>query len=253
MKSSLLSFLSKFELTVRKFHQINESSLLNNVQPKVSIIIVVHDGLNYIKRCLSSIQKAEYNNFEIVIVNNNSNLETCNFLNSQFNKGKIHKLINLKQNVFFCKGNNIGVKASSKLSEYLLLLNSDTEIKSKNWLKVLTSLVTRGGIISYGYASLPLRPDGWCYLIDKKLYLELGGLKQTYRMNWCISEITRIALIKRINIKIILNYSKYIFHYGGKSYSSITTFQDYNKPNIFRLIISTNWLKIKLLKLTKHD
>ena len=40
--------------------------------PYVSIIILNYNGQNYIRRCVESVLKSEYDNFELLIVDNNS-------------------------------------------------------------------------------------------------------------------------------------------------------------------------------------
>ena len=50
-----------------------------------SIIILSYNNLNYTKQCLESIRKYTHNeNYEIIIIDNNSNEETKNWLKTQY-------------------------------------------------------------------------------------------------------------------------------------------------------------------------
>ena len=40
--------------------------------PKVSIIIVNYNGKIFLEKCLESIFKIDYDNFEVIVVDNNS-------------------------------------------------------------------------------------------------------------------------------------------------------------------------------------
>lgn len=47
---------------------------------KYSIIIPVHNGEKYIEKCIESVLKQKYNNYEIIIINDNSNDNTTNII-----------------------------------------------------------------------------------------------------------------------------------------------------------------------------
>jgi len=96
--------------------------------PKVSIIIPVKDALDYLYKCLISLNKYT-ENYELIIVDNNSKKETGEFLDKLdwFD----FTLIRNSENEGFAYACNQGVKAAS--CDYICFLNSDT-ILSENWL-----------------------------------------------------------------------------------------------------------------------
>ena len=52
-----------------------------NDYPGTSIIILSYNNLNYTKQCIESIRKYTSNeNYEIIVIDNNSNEETTNWL-----------------------------------------------------------------------------------------------------------------------------------------------------------------------------
>jgi len=83
--------------------------------------------------CLKSLQDQKYSNFEIIIIENNSNIDEKNILISNIkNLNQIFQekiqVIKQTKNYGFAEGNNIGIKKS--IGEYILLLNNDTEFQS---------------------------------------------------------------------------------------------------------------------------
>jgi len=96
--------------------------------PKVSIIILVKDALKYVDKCLRSLNKYT-NNYELILVNNNSKEETKDYLKKLdwFD----FTLITNKTNKGFAYGCNQGISVAT--SDYYCFLNSDT-VLSENWL-----------------------------------------------------------------------------------------------------------------------
>jgi len=95
--------------------------------PRVSIVILVKDALDYFKVCIESIIRFT-DNYELIIVDNNSGIETKQYLETlDFN----FKLITNKKNRGVSYGWNQGIKIAE--SDYICILNSDT-IVSENWL-----------------------------------------------------------------------------------------------------------------------
>lgn len=91
---------------------------------EVSIIIINYNTFELTSRCLKSLY--EHNNgfsFEIILVDNNSSECNPDLFLVEFPS---IKLIKSKENVGFSKGNNLGICQAT--GEYILLLNSDTEL-----------------------------------------------------------------------------------------------------------------------------
>lgn len=107
-----------------------------NGQPKVSIIILNKDHKKDLKRCITSILKSTYENYEIIIVENNSTTKSIfNFYDKLKSNYKIKvETCNLEK-FNYSKLNNFG--ASKANGEFLVFLNNDTEIISTNWLETI--------------------------------------------------------------------------------------------------------------------
>ena len=95
-----------------------------------SIIIVTYDHKKYLDPCIKSILKQDYS-YEIIIVDNNSNDNTYEYIKKNYPE---IKLIKNKQNYGYGKGNNIGVKHAQ--GEYIVILNPDTIVEN-DWLNEL--------------------------------------------------------------------------------------------------------------------
>jgi len=103
---------------------------------KLSIIIVNWNGKEYLKICLASIFNQSYKNFEVIFVDNGSTDNSISFVKDNFPEVKI---IMLDKNYGFVKGNNVGIKYALEKynSDYVLLLNNDTKIVQRDFLKRL--------------------------------------------------------------------------------------------------------------------
>ncbi len=104
---------------------------LKMTNPLVSIILINYNGLEDLEECINSIFNLNYDNFEIIFVDNNSSDDSVQFVKQYYPNIQI---IQLPKNYGFTKGNNIGVSKSK--GQYIVLLNVDTYI-DKNWLKEL--------------------------------------------------------------------------------------------------------------------
>ena len=100
---------------------------------KVSIVVLNYNGKDLLKKCLESIKnKTQYENYEIIVVDNNSTDDSIKMLQKFFTEVK---LIQNPKNYGFPKGNNIGTKKALRNgADFILLLNNDTEV-TKKWLK----------------------------------------------------------------------------------------------------------------------
>lgn len=97
----------------------------------VSVIIVNWNGLKYLQECLKSLEKINYRNCEIIIVDNNSSDGSQEFIKKNYPETKI---IQNNKNLGFAEANNRGYEKTE--GEYVLLLNNDT-IVEKDFLSPL--------------------------------------------------------------------------------------------------------------------
>ncbi len=102
--------------------------------PKVNINILTWNGEKYLKPCLDSALAQDYLNFEILIIDNNSQDGTIRIIKNylrQDSKFKKITFIQNKKNVGFAVGHNQGIKITD--GEFVMLLNQDA-ILTPNFL-----------------------------------------------------------------------------------------------------------------------
>mgnify|MGYP001263033950 CR=1 FL=1 len=97
---------------------------LRNKNPKVCIIILNWNGLKDTEECLDSVLKINYDNKEIVVVDNNSEDGSVDFFRKKYSKNI--KLICNSENLGYGGGLNEGIKYSiNKNFDYTLTMNND--------------------------------------------------------------------------------------------------------------------------------
>ena len=96
--------------------------------PLVSIIILNYNAGELLLNCVKSVFDTNYNNFEVIVVDNVSNDNSHKKCKEKFEK---IILIENEKNYGYCEGNNCGIRNAK--GEFIVILNPDT-IVEKNWL-----------------------------------------------------------------------------------------------------------------------
>ena len=112
-------------------------------EPKISIIIPTKDKSELVDKCLKSIyEKTIYKNYEIIVINNNSQeKETFDLLNSYKKSKNNFNFININCEFNFSYINNEAVKKAN--GDFIVLLNNDIEIISENWLSKMVGFASQ--------------------------------------------------------------------------------------------------------------
>jgi GT2 family glycosyltransferase len=102
------------------------------MKPKVFIIILNWNEWRDTIECLESLEKIDYLNYQIVLVDNGSKNESVLQLEkfcSEYNEDLV--FLKNQNNLGFAGGNNVGIKcALENQADYVLLLNNDTIVES---------------------------------------------------------------------------------------------------------------------------
>lgn len=99
------------------------------MQPYVYIIILNWNGLEDTSECLESLKKLDYDNFDVILVDNNSSGDDVKAIEEQFGDFILKIIVN-NSNLGFSGGNNVGIKyALENGADYVLLLNNDTVVE----------------------------------------------------------------------------------------------------------------------------
>ena len=122
--------------------------------PKISIVIANKDHVEDLKRCITSImEKSTYENYEIIVVENNSTSQEIFDYYKQLEEVAQVKVVTYKaplENAGFNYSavNNFG--AFHATGDYILLLNNDTEVITVNWMEELLMYAQREDVGAVG-------------------------------------------------------------------------------------------------------
>jgi len=229
---------------------------------KCDIIIPVWNQLELTKDSIVSIEKNTVYPYRLLIVDNASNAETAEFLeklNARLGEKVI--LVKNKKNEGFIKAVNEGFRLSS--AEYVCVLNNDTTVYP-SWLTEMVAVMDgdeRIAIVNPSSNTLGQRkPEsgdapaekgsyvetgsafGFCMLIRKKLFDEIGFFDEVYGMG--NFEDTDFSLrAKEKGYITVRSVNSYVYHKESRSFKLLKSFKkDFDKN---KKMFEKKWGKTK--------
>jgi GT2 family glycosyltransferase len=236
--------------------------------PKCSVIVLNYNGMKFIERCFKSLLLTTYPRFEILFVDNCSKDGSREWLENEvrkLNRDNI-KYIPLDKNYGFAKGNNIGIRFSDPQSEFIILLNNDTEVES-DWMEKLVSFMLKyndvgiaqcklrslknrscidsgGGVIDYIGRVLIIgsgeydderfrKPyeifyaQGAAIVIRRKILRKIGLLDEDYFINYEETDLCWRCWLHGMKVAFIPD--SIVYHYGS---ATISSGEDLPKPSV---------------------
>ena len=142
--------MDHFEITsTRAFETIFRIRYQLTAYPKISILIANKDHYEDLSRCVSSIlEKSSYENYEIIIVENNSNTREIRAYYEEIGQHPRVKIVTYEGAFNYSRINNYG--ASFAEGEFLLLLNNDTQVITVNWMEEMLMYGQRSDVGAVG-------------------------------------------------------------------------------------------------------
>lgn len=117
--------------------------------PMVSILIPNKDHADDLRRCIESItDRSSYDNYEIIVIENNSETAQIEEYYDTLEKHPKVKVVRYEGDFNYSKINNFGAKSAQ--GEYLILLNNDTEVITRNWIEELLMYAQRDDVGAVG-------------------------------------------------------------------------------------------------------
>ena len=159
--------------------------MTNNVL--VSIIIVSLNRKKELLKCIKSISEQSYKNFEILLIDNNSNDGSCEIIKSTFPDTKIYKT---KKNLGTSYTRNAAINFSS--GNLIWFLDSDVYLLNKNVLKNLVKKFNSDPKID-AMGGEAMLDDKYNIVGTKKLELYANGMIKGFMVN----------NIKNTNVKVL--------------------------------------------------
>ena len=242
--------------------------------PLVSIVIVTHNSVEYLRPCLNAIiDRTAHPSLEVIVVDNCSTDGTKGVLEEYVSREPRIRAFFLQENTGFASGNNFGAR-HAKGSD-LVLLNADT-IVSTGWLERLlrhASRDARVGVVvpvtnfagnevkvDVNYQDIegmevfaqsraqrkmtgPLEIDVaplFCALIPKRVWDEVGELDESFGIGMFEDDDFSFRM-KQAGFRIVVAEDCFIHHFGQGSFQKLTR-DSYDR--IFetnRIIFETKW------------
>jgi GT2 family glycosyltransferase len=223
-------------------------------QPLVSILIPNKDHTDDLEKSLTSIQKQNYTNYEVIIIENNSTEEETFAYYKNIENEKIH-VAYYDGDFNFSKINNFGARQAK--GEYFLLLNNDTEMIREDCLKELLGYCMRpdvgavgarlyygddtiqhagvvlgfGGIAGHTFIGKSRYDIGYfgriicaqdysavtaaCTMTKREVFWQVGGLTEELRV--AFNDIDYCMKVRQTGKLIVYNPYAELYHYESKS------------------------------------
>ncbi|HEV2863872.1 MAG TPA: glycosyltransferase [Pyrinomonadaceae bacterium] len=115
--------------------------------PRVAVIIPTKNGLNVLKACVASLERTTYKNYEVVIIDNESDdPRTLEYLRQT--PHRVLRIPNSEGKFSYAAINN---RAAEQVdADHLLFLNNDTELLSPEWMSRMMGYMGIEGVGAVG-------------------------------------------------------------------------------------------------------
>ncbi|WP_231598012.1 glycosyltransferase [Synechococcus sp. CBW1002] len=162
---------------------------LNSIFPEVSIIIPCHNNIHSTQLCIESLQAhTHYPNYKLIIVDDASKDGTHHYLNRLQEQNSHISVITLEENSGFAHACNRGMGQAR--SDYLVILNNDTQV-TPHWLfKLLRALRADQSIGLCGPVTNAIGNE-------QKIKIAYGTMKE---MQWRSQEFTTARHRKTLEV-----------------------------------------------------
>lgn len=148
---------------------------------QVSVIVVHHNKPAYLNMCLQSVHVCSHlNNYEVIVVDNNSDQETQEYLDVLQEEGI--KVVRNDTNKYWSAACNQGVAVADPHSDYFVFLHADTIILNPAWLDVMINISeARGaGLVGTQLHEYYIQKQKvqfiqeWCMLMSRQCWNDIG-------------------------------------------------------------------------------
>ncbi|WP_165251912.1 glycosyltransferase family 2 protein [Adlercreutzia sp. ZJ304] len=260
--------------------------LVDDINPLISIIIPSKDECETLARCIDSIiEKTTYNNYEIVVVENNSEQsETFKYYETISAKYDYVRVERWAHEFNFSKIVNFGAQKAQ--GDYLVLLNNDTEIITNNWLEQMLGVCRRddvgivgvrlwypddtiqhAGIVmvqtgpihiyhelpkgNSGYSGLTLQTQDLsavtaaCVMVKKEIFDQVGGFDEEFAI--AFNDVDFCLRVRELEKLIVYLPSVELYHYESLSRGYENTPEKQIRFNKEAALLRLRWTKYYIL------
>jgi GT2 family glycosyltransferase len=222
----------------------------------VSIIIPFRDEPKFLRNCVDSIlSKTAYNNYEILLVNNRSQLAETDSLIKSYSSNAAIQIVDHPQPFNFSEINNTAAEFAK--GEFLLFLNNDTEPINPEWLTEMVAHIERaevgvvganlrysdntvqhqgvvlgiGGFAGHLFRHFPADEcrhfsqglvrqysavTGACLMTKKALFQSLGGF-DAVNLKIALNDVDYCLKVRDHGLRVIYTPYAQLYHFESKS------------------------------------
>ena len=171
---------------------------------RLSIIILSYNTKRYLEQVLRSLARVKKNDWEVIVVDNASQDGSAQMVKEEF---PFVKCVSNRKNVGFSAGNNSGIRRAQ--GAYVLLLNSDTEVRDAESIPTLLSYMDKhpdigavtpkvvladGTMDMASHRGIPTPWNSFSYFIGlERVFGKLPGIQRIfggYHQTWKSMEYT---------------------------------------------------------------
>lgn len=249
----------------------------------VSIIIPNKDNRDILKKCIDSIlQKSTYDNYEIIVVENNSTEPETFEYYKEIEKDSRIRVVKWEQGFNFSAINNFAARHAN--GEYIIFLNNDIEVKTPSWIEGMLGNAQRkdvgvvgcrliypdntiqhagvvigiGGIAANIFTNLPAARSGYmhrastqvdysavtaaCMMISKSLFEKIGGFEE--KLTVAFNDIDLCLRVREENYLVVYDAYVEMIHYESKTRGSEDTEEKVRRFQSEIEYMRTRWIDI---------
>lgn len=225
-------------------------------KPLISIMIPNKDHIDDLSNCINSIfDKSTYSNFEIIVIENNSELtQTFEYYNEIEKNDKIH-VVTWEGEFNYSAINNFGFTFAN--GEYILLLNNDMKVIAPDWLQEMLMFAQRkdvgavgaklyypddtiqhagvivglGGVAGHSHKYFARTEPGYsyrlqlaqnlsavtaaCMMMSKEVFKKVGGLDESFKV--AFNDVDLCMRIRKAGYLIVFTPFAELYHFESKS------------------------------------
>lgn len=224
-------------------------------QPLVSVIVPNKDAPEMLARCVESIAKSSYANFELLIVENGSTRPETHAYYRQLEKQPNVRILEWTKPFNYASVNNFA--ATHARGEWLLFLNNDIESVNAEWLEQMVKagvqpgvgavgaklyyaddtiqhagvILGMGGVAGHSHLNYPRSATGYmqrlryaqnmgavsaaCMLCSAELFRELGGFDEGFVL--AFNDVDLCMRIRAAGRRIVWTPYAELYHYESKT------------------------------------
>ncbi len=225
-------------------------------EPLISILIPSCNHTDDLDKCIKSIENlSTYRNFEIIVIENNSNSETFEYYKTLEQYENVSVVVYKTDTFNYSAINNFGAQFAS--GEYLLLLNNDIEVISPSWLEEMLMFAQRpdvgavgaklyypddtiqhagvvvglGGVAGHSFVHNSRSSVGYfgrcamqqnisavtaaCIMVPRRVWDQINGLDESFAV--AFNDIDMCMRIRKAGYLICFTPYAELYHYESKS------------------------------------